>query len=210
LASVDQLVAFFVATAIFACIPGPGMLYAAAQTIARGQRAGWLSAAGLHLGGYVHIALAACGLAAVLAAVPVLFSLVKLAGAGYLIWLGARMFVARAPIAAPLAGLGAAPCRRAVLDSVIVEMLNPKTALFYLAFLPQFTDTAGAVPVWGQVLVLGAVVNVMFSLTDAACVLLAEILSSRMAASRRAGRIARRIGGGILVGLGINLAVARQ
>lgn len=206
----ELLIPFFLATAVFACVPGPGMFYAAAQTMARGRRAGWLSALGFHVAGYVHIAAAAFGLAVLLETVPVLYTVVKLAGAAYLIWLGIRFFMPPWQPVATVAPAGATPRGHAVRDSMIVELLNPKTALFYLSFLPQFTDLSATLPVWGQILVLGAVVNVMFSITDAACILLSEQVTRRLAASPRANRLARRLGGGVLVALGTNLAASRQ
>jgi threonine/homoserine/homoserine lactone efflux protein len=90
--SLELLLPFFVASAVFACIPGPGMFYAAAQTIAHGRRVGWLSAIGFHLGGFVHIMAAAFGMAILLKTVPVLYVIVKLLGATYLIWLGIKYF----------------------------------------------------------------------------------------------------------------------
>jgi len=90
--SFELLAPFFVASAIFACVPGPGMFYAAAQTIAQGRRAGWLSALGFHLGGFVHISAAAFGLAILLKTVPVFYVVARLAGAAYLIWLGIKYF----------------------------------------------------------------------------------------------------------------------
>jgi len=206
----DLLIPFFVATLIFACVPGPGMFYAAAQTIARGRHAGWLSAAGFHIGGYAHILAAAFGLAVLLEAVPVLYAIVKFAGAAYLIWLGIRLLRSPEPHAVSVAQSESTMHRRAIRDSITVEVLNPKTALFYLAFLPQFTDVSASLPVWGQILVLGAIVNVMFSVTDAVCVLLSERVTKLLIASEAANRLAQRIGGGVLVALGVNLAASRQ
>ncbi len=208
--SVDLLIPFFVAASIFACVPGPGMFYAAAQTIARGRRAGWLSALGFHAGGYVHIAAAAFGLTVLLEAVPILYAIVKFAGAAYLVWLGVRLFTARSTVAAPGAHGEARSHRRAVWQSMIVEMLNPKTALFYLAFLPQFTEISAPLPVWAQILILGAIVNLMFSATDVVCIVLSQKLTRMFSASRPASRLAQRIGGGTLVALGVGLAAARQ
>jgi threonine/homoserine/homoserine lactone efflux protein len=208
--SLELLVPFFVASAIFACVPGPGMFYAAAQTIAQGRRAGWLSALGFHLGGFVHISAAAFGLTILLETVPVFYVIVKLAGATYLIWLGIKYF--RVSERFGLADVEALPkaSHKALRDSIVVELLNPKTALFYLAFLPQFADNDASLPVWTQILVLGAIVNTMFSLTDAVCIALSGAVMKRMVASQRVGRLARRIGGGVLVALGVNLAVSRQ
>ncbi|MEX0923583.1 MAG: LysE family translocator [Rhodovibrionaceae bacterium] len=208
--STELLLPFFVATAIFACVPGPGMFYAAAQTIARGRRAGWHSALGLHLAGYAHVAAAACGLAVLLEAVPVLYAAVKLLGAAYLIWLGVKLFTSRAELAVSPLRMEAKTLPHAVREGITVEVLNPKTALFYLAFLPQFTEVSAALPVWAQVLILGTIVNFVFSFTDVVCVLLSERLTRLLAGSQAARRLTQRIGGGILVALGINLAASRQ
>jgi threonine/homoserine/homoserine lactone efflux protein len=205
----DILIAFLLATAVFAYMPGPAMLYAAAQTIARGRRAGWLAALGIHVGGYVHVAAAALGLAVLFAAVPVLYLVLKLAGAVYLIWLGVQMILSRASMAGVSPQIAALSPRRAFWESITVEVLNPKTALFYLAFLPQFTDPGAALPIWAQLFILGTVVNVMFSSADVACVLLADRVTGALRASDRAARLVRRLGGGILVALGVNVALSR-
>jgi threonine/homoserine/homoserine lactone efflux protein len=208
--SSDLLIPFFVATAVFACVPGPGMLCAAVQTIAGGHRAGWLSAAGLHIGGYAHILAAAFGMAVMLEVVPALCATVKFLGAAYLIWLGIRLFRSTKSIARPAAQPGLITRHRALPDGIVVSVVNSKTALFYLAFPPQFTDVSAPLPVWGQILVLGAIVNFMFSITDGVCVLVSERMTKLPIASEAATRLARRIGGGILVALGLNLAVSRQ
>jgi threonine/homoserine/homoserine lactone efflux protein len=177
---------------------------------AGGRRAGWLSALGLHLGGYVHISAAAFGLAVLLETVPALYAALKLAGAAYLAWLGVRLLVSIDPLPGPIAASGRGADRRAIRDSILVEALNPKTALFYLAFLPQFTDLSASWPFWAQALVLGTIVSFMFSATDVACILFSDRLTRRLAASPWARRLAQRIGGGVLVALGVHLAASRQ
>lgn len=208
--STEVLIAFIVTTAIFAYIPGPAMLYAAAQTIARGRWSGLMATLGIHLGCYVHVFAAAAGLSVLFHAVPVLYLVVKLAGAAYLIWLGISMFRAKAQgdeIALP--AIEAKSARRAFLESVTVEVLNPKTALFFLAFLPQFIDASAALPVWVQFLILGTVVNLVFSSADLVCVMLAGVLVARLKRSSGAQRLMRRAGGALLVGLGAHLALQR-
>ena len=207
---VELLIAFFVTTAIFAYIPGPAMLYAAAQTLARGRKAGIMAALGIHLGCYVHVMTAAAGLSILFHAVPLLYLAVKLAGAGYLVWLGLSMF--RTPAPADDASPGPLPksSRRAFLESMTVEILNPKTAIFFLAFLPQFVDAAAIFPVWVQFLVLGTIVNLIFSSADMVCVLLAGAMMSRLKQSVSAQRLMRRVGGTVLVGLGTHLALQRS
>lgn len=202
MASWDTLATFFLATAVFAYMPGPAMLYAAAQTIARGRRAGLMAAFGIHLGGYLHVVAAATGVSALFHAAPSLYAAVKVIGAIYLVWLGVSLL--RRPKAAQPT---APPKRPAFLESVAVEAFNPKTAIFFLAFLPQFADPAGALPLWAQLLILGAIVNFMFSSADLVCVGLASIVVERFKRSARAQRIARAVGGSILIGLGAKLAL---
>lgn len=206
--SPELFLAFLAASAVFAFMPGPAMLYAAAQTLAQGRRAGLMAALGIHLGGYVHVILAALGLAAILATVPSVYLAVKLAGAAYLIWLGVSMILTRR-IGGDLPKLAPRSPRRAFLDSVAVEVLNPKAATFFLAFLPQFADASAATPVWAQMLILGTVVNVMFGVADLVCVQMASAVETRMRRSGGALVWARRTGGSLLVALGLDLALRR-
>jgi threonine/homoserine/homoserine lactone efflux protein len=149
-------------------------------------------------------------MAILLKTVPALYVIVKLLGAMYLVWLGISCFIGSSKASSAASAAGRKSDRKALRDSFMVEVLNPKTALFYLAFLPQFTDVSASLPVWAQVLVLGTVVNFMFSITDAVCIELSEAMAKRLAVSHRAGRLAQRVGGGILIALGVNLAASRQ
>ncbi|MBH0239310.1 LysE family translocator [Methylobrevis albus] len=208
--SLEILTAFFVTTAVFALVPGPAMLYAAAQSVARGWRPGLMATLGIHVGGYVHVLAAAAGLSALFHAVPMLYLVVKIAGALYLVWLGIAMF--RSPVAGDVRvpAVAVRTGRRAFVESIAVEVLNPKTALFFLALLPQFTDPAAVFPLWLQILVLGTIVNLMFSASDVVGVLLAGALIARLGRSGRLQRWLRRAGGAVLVGLGVNLALQRS
>lgn len=201
------LITFLATTAIFAFIPGPAMLYVAAQTIARGRWSGLMASLGVHLGCYVHVVAAAAGLSVLFHAVPVLYLAVKLAGAAYLVWLGVAMFRTRAQGDVAASGVASRSGRRAFVQSVTVEVLNPKTALFFLAFLPQFVDAAASFPVWLQFLLLGTVVNVIFSTADLVGVLLAGAIEKRLRRSGRAQRLMQRAGGMLLVGLGLRLGL---
>jgi threonine/homoserine/homoserine lactone efflux protein len=200
----ELYLAFAITTATFALMPGPAMLYAAARTLAGGRRAGLMASLGLHLGGYVHVVAAAAGLALLFHAVPPLFMAMKLLGAAYLVWLGLSLFrdrhSAKRPELAPLSA------QRAFAQSVVVEVLNPKTAIFFLAFLPQFVDASASLPVWAQLLALGIIVNLTFSMVDIVCVVFASAVMSKLQRSRRSQRMMQRIGGSILVGLGARLA----
>lgn len=208
--SAEILFAFFLATMVFAYMPGPAMLYAAAQTMARGKKAGWLAAIGIHIGGYAHVAAASLGLAVLFDAVPVLYLTLKFAGALYLVWLGIKLFRAQTSVGETSLTVESKSPKRAFWESVTVEVLNPKTAIFYVAFLPQFTDPAAGLPMSVQLFILGTVVNIMFSSADVVCVLLADKVTSALRKSQRAGRMAQRLGGSILIALGLNVALNRH
>ena len=203
----ETLLAFLAAAALFALMPGPAMLYATARTLAGGRRAGLMAALGIALGGYFHVAAAAAGLSALFHAVPTVYAVVKLAGAAYLVWLGWTMIrspaLAGSPLVAPQSPA------RAFRQSVLVELLNPKTALFFVAFLPQFADPAAALPVWTQLLILGSVVNLMFGAADLVAVFAASTLATRLGRSPRAVAWMNRAGGALLMGLGLRLAADR-
>lgn len=198
--SLELWIPFAAATLAFACMPGPAILYMTAQTVALGRRAGLMAAFGVHIGCYVHIFAAAIGLASLIEQAPMLFQAIKLAGAAYLVWLGLSMFM----------GWGksndkaASPASQSLRDSIIVEVLNPKTALFFLTFLPQFVDPAAAFPLWLQFLLLGMFVNLVFSIADVAAVGIASVTLARVA-SGEAGWIVPKACGSILVGLGLAL-----
>lgn len=206
--STEHLLAFLTATFIFAVFPGPAILYAVAQTMSRGRRGGFLAALGLALGGLVHVVAAAAGLSVIFTHSPTLFLIVKLAGAAYLIWLGIQMIRNRSLDRVPT--LAAKSASRAFAESVVVELLNPKTALFFIAFLPQFVDAGAFLPVWLQFLLLGLFVNLCFFAADVVAIFLADRIMARMKRSARAVRLVRMAGGSMLVGLGAHLAISRQ
>ncbi|WP_420547955.1 LysE family translocator [Curvivirga sp.] len=208
--SIEIFIAFLIATSVFAYMPGPSMLYTAAQTIARGRKAGWLAVTGIHIGGYVHVAAAALGLAILFEAVPFLYMALKFAGALYLIWLGIKLFRSQQSFGIDTVTADSKGPKRAFWESVIVEILNPKTAIFYVAFLPQFTNPMASLPMWAQLFILGTVVNVMFTSADVFCVLLADKVTTFLKRSQKAGRWVQRIGGGTLITLGLNVAFNRQ
>jgi threonine/homoserine/homoserine lactone efflux protein len=208
----DLILALLAATVLFAYLPGPALLYVAAQTVARGRKAGLMAAFGLHIGGYIHVIAAAAGLSALFHAVPAMYMVVKVVGAGYLIFLGAKMiwqaYSVEKAVINPVSGTRKSG-RRALLESVTVEVLNPKTALFFIAFLPQFVDPSAAFPIWLQFLVLGIIVNLILASADLVCVFFAGMIVDSLRRSQRVARVMEGVGGGILVGLGANLAWQR-
>lgn len=206
----EILVAFIVATALFGYMPGPALLYASARTIAEGRKAGFMAVLGLHIGGYIHVFAAAFGLAALFALIPVLYTVLKFTGAAYLIFLGVKLIITKHTPDINVDDIAKKSPRRAFFESMTVEILNPKTAIFYLAFLPQFTDISASFPIWLQLLILGIVVNVVFSSADVICVLLANKIATSFKSSPSANRWAERLGGGLLVGLGAHLAFLQK
>ena len=203
MASAELLIAFAVATALFAYFPGPALLYTAAQTLARGRRAGLMAALGIHVGCYAHVLAATLGLSAVFRYVPEAYTALKIAGAAYLVWLGIQMLRGGGTDAAPK--IAPKSARRAFAESIVVELLNPKVAIFFIAFLPQFVDPAGSLPVWLQSLILGVVVNLAFSSADVVTAFTASAVVGRLKKSGTMERTARWIGGGLLIGLGVKL-----
>lgn len=204
----ELLIPFALATLTFAVMPGPALLYTAAQTLARGRRGGLLAALGIHLGCYAHVLAAALGLSAIFATVPLLYAILKIAGALYLIWIGIGILRGRTRAEAlpHVKGKGA---RRAFMESILVELLNPKVALFFIAFLPQFVDPSASLPIWGQFLLLGVIVNLSFSTADLVTVVLASAMVDGLRRNRRVERWLRAAGGSVLVGLGVQMAASR-
>ena len=202
----SSLLLFVGAALALLLVPGPAVLYITTRSMTQGRRAGLVSALGVATGSAVHVIAAALGLSALLASSAVAFSAVKWAGAGYLVWLGVRRIFSRettgAASATPKASLGAL-----YRQGVLVNMLNPKTALFFLAFLPQFVDPArgGAVP---QILLLGLLFSFMGLATDSLYALGADRAASVLRRSPRASRSGRYVSGGVYIGLGIATAFA--
>jgi threonine/homoserine/homoserine lactone efflux protein len=193
--------AFLVAASVLALIPGPGMLYVLARTMHGGRAAGRRSVLGTLVGGCVHVVAAACGLSALLLASATAFEILKLAGAIYLVWLGVTAVVAarRHPDAAPaVVGSSGAVFRQ----GVITEALNPKTALFFLTFLPQFVQPSRG-PIWAQLLLFGVLTVLLNSTSDLVVILLGDRLGRLLRTRPRLWRRQRVASGMVLVGLGI-------
>lgn len=206
----EFLLPFLVTAVLLSVTPGPGLLYVVAQTVARGRKAGWYSTLGGHLAGYIHVVAAAFGASLVLQAVPAAYLTLKVVGALYLFWLGARFLLFEDVDAAPHATHPARSHIRALKESFIVEATNPKSAVFFLALLPQFTDQAAAFPFWLQMVLLGALANVIFSIGECGCVYFADQVSSFLRSSRAAGRWMRRFAGSVMIALGAKLLVSER
>jgi threonine/homoserine/homoserine lactone efflux protein len=197
---------FAIAALVLLLTPGPAVLYIVTRSIDQGRRAGLVSVLGVHVGTLAHILAAAVGLSALLAASATAFGVVKYLGAAYLIYIGVRRLRDRSSIVAPAAGEPTA-LRRAFLDGVIVNVLNPKTGLFFLAFLPQFvTENRGHVG--GQIVALGVVFVLLGAITDSLYALTAGSAARWLRGQPRFLAGERWITGGLYIGLGVAAALS--
>jgi threonine/homoserine/homoserine lactone efflux protein len=207
-----HLVLFFLAAGTLALMPGPGIFYVAARALAGGRGEGLASSFGTGLGGFVHVIGGAVGVSALVMASAEAFTALKFIGALYLVYLGIKTWRQASRDAAQAALLGrnsAIGARRAFKEGVVVEALNPKTAAFFLAFLPQFVVLdAGHIAL--QFIVLGTISVVMNTAVDVAVTYGASAVRDRLAA--RPGIITRlrQASGAVLCGLGVTLALAKR
>jgi threonine/homoserine/homoserine lactone efflux protein len=197
---------FVVAAIVLLLTPGPAVLYIVTRSVAQGRLAGLVSALGVHVGTLVHVAAAALGVSALLVSSALAFDIVKYLGALYLISLGIRKL---AGWDQPAGGQNIArpSLRRLFGQGVVVNVLNPKTALFFLAFLPQFVDVSrGAVGV--QILVLGLIFVTLGVISDGLYALAAGTAGAWLKRDGRLLRAERYVSGGVFVGLGVTAALA--
>jgi len=199
--------ALFSAAAIaLLLVPGPAVLFVVAQSVHGGRRAGLVSVLGLHAGTLVHIAAAAVGLSSLLVSSATAFEIVKYAGAAYLIALGVRRLVDRrdrTTVVAPRS----APRRRLFVNGIVVNVLNPKTALFFLAFLPQFVDvSAGSAAL--QMIVFGLIFLAFGLVTDSLYALAAGTAGGWLRTKPRSAAVERYVSGSVFLGLGLATALS--
>ncbi len=198
------LLLFSFAAIALLLIPGPAVIYVVVQSAEQGRRIGLASVAGIHLGTLVHVTAATVGLSALIVASAVAFSVVKYAGAAYLIYVGIRKLLDRSD--APDVGRRRESRRRAFVRGAVVNILNPKTALFFLAFLPQFVDPDRG-GVWSQALILGFVFVGLGLVTDSLYALAAGTIGDLLRRRRRA----LSYGSGVaFIGLGTLAALAKR
>ncbi|AHI63352.1 LysE family translocator [Burkholderia thailandensis] len=196
----------FIATCIgFGFIPGPALLQTVSLTLQHGRRAGVLSALGIHLGAFFQICAVAIGAVVVLDTSPWLYHALRVAGGGYLIWLGIQRIRARADDS----GAPSAVPKNVISSSALIEASNPKSALFYLSFLLQFVDPSASLDVGWQLFLLGAGANLLFSLADLTCIALAHPLRKRAAPGGAAMMIGRYLAGALFIALGVVAIVER-
>jgi threonine/homoserine/homoserine lactone efflux protein len=208
----STLALFGVAAITLLVIPGPAVLYIVSRSVDQGRAAGLASVCGVHAGTLVHVAAAALGLSALLVSSATAYHTVRWLGAAYLIWLGLRRLLARDEdgsegAAGPGSGSRRKGLRRIFAQGVVVNVLNPKTALFFFAFLPQFVDTArGSVPF--QVLVFGVAFVLLGLVSDGAYALLASTGAGWLRRRPRVAKASRLVSGGVLISLGVTTALA--
>lgn len=201
-----QYGAFCLAALILAVLPGPGMLYVLARSLGGGRRDGFQSALGCGVGGMVHVVASAVGLSALVLASSLAFSVIKYVGAAYLIYLGIRTLLSREPL--KLDAEGVPKQSRVFTQGVMTELLNPKTALFFLALIPQFVDPEAGSVFW-QFVLLGTTSVVINTLNALLVAALAGPLGARLKVNARFQRRQRVATGGAMIALGTYVAVQK-
>jgi threonine/homoserine/homoserine lactone efflux protein len=196
----SRLALFVGAALLLLVVPGPSVLYIVTQSVSHGRRAGMASVAGITTGTLVHIVAATVGLSALLASSALAFDVVKYLGAAYLILVGLSRLLGLEPTdeaePPPARSLG-----RYYRQGIVVNVLNPKTALFFLAFLPQFVDPSRGAA-WAQILLLGLLFACLGMLSDGCWALVAGTLGERFRRSARFPKVQRYVSGSVFVGLG--------
>lgn len=202
---------FIGAAFILVIAPGPDMAYMLARTVAQGRTAGFLAAAGINTGAYVHVIASVVGLSAVLAASSVAFTTLKWAGACYLVWIGYRALTSKGDALNVEADTSQGLRRSTVFwQGFWSDVLNPKVAIFFLAFLPQFVDvTNQTFGVTRQLLLLGVTCNVVAICTNLVLVCFASAMTNRLRKSRQLVAWMQKAMGAVFVGLGVRLASQR-
>lgn len=203
----DVIALFMTATLALNLTPGPDMLYVVARSAAEGRKAGIVSALGIAGGTVVHTAVIAAGLASLLVAVPFAFTAVKLAGAAYLLFLGVRTLGDNGALATPT--VERVRLMAIFRQGMVTNVLNPKVALFFLAFLPQFASAAAG-PVWPQIIVLGMLFNISGTLVNIAVAIAASGAGQWSRGRIGTPRAWRWLTGGIFIGLGLRLALLER
>jgi threonine/homoserine/homoserine lactone efflux protein len=198
---------FLLAAIVIAAVPGPGIFYVAARTLSGGSRTGIASTFGTALGGLVHVIAGGLGVSAIILASAQLFTLLKLAGALYLVWLGIKNF-REAGNAAPQA-IGPTGAGHAFRDGIVVEAFNPKTAMFFLAFIPQFLDPAVGYPAL-QFIALGLISVALNTFADVVVVIIAARARAKLVRRPHLIRRVRQGSGLFIAGLGISLVLTRR
>lgn len=204
----NSLMIFLLATLALNLTPGPDMLYVIARSVGQGKRAGIVSALGIGAGTLAHMLAVAFGLATLLASVPVAYEAIRYAGAAYLFYLGVRTLLSKSDLATDGRLPDDTPAR-IFRQGMITNVLNPKVAFFFLAFLPQFADPSRG-PVFWQIIVLGLLFDISGTTVNSIVALFSGHLAERLRARRAFNRAQRLFTGGVFVALALRLAIPER
>jgi threonine/homoserine/homoserine lactone efflux protein len=202
-----ELLLFITSAIVLLVIPGPSVLYIVARAVDQGRKAGLASCFGIASGGLVHVLGATVGLSALLLSSSVAYSMVKYAGAAYLVYLGISKFREKPGALGNLKHVSPKPLRRVYTQGALVEILNPKVAIFFFAFLPQFVNPARG-SVTAQFLALGMLFIIMGVVSDSAWALTASSAANWLQRNRTFLRHQRNVSGTVYIGLGLATAVS--
>jgi len=202
-----DIVAFGIASIALLVIPGPAVIYVLNRSVADGRNAALAGVAGLEIGNFMHVIAATLGLSAIIAASATAFTTIKWAGAAYLVYVGVRtLLVTPTP---PDSKSASATARKSFTQGIVVNTLNPKVALFFLSYLPQFIDPDRGSPAL-QSFVLGTLFVILGSMTDATYALTASALRDRLLSGRALPFVQRYVAGSVFVALGVVASTARR
>lgn len=202
-----DVVAFGIASVALLVIPGPAVIYVLNRSVADGRNAALAGVAGLEIGNFMHVIAATLGLSAIIAASATAFTTIKWAGAAYLVYVGVRtLLVTPTP---PDSKSASATARKSFTQGIVVNTLNPKVALFFLSYLPQFIDPDRGSPAL-QSFVLGTLFVILGSMTDATYALTASALRDRLLSGRALPFVQRYVAGSVFVALGVVASTARR
>lgn len=208
--SLEQFLVFLAAAVLLNVSPGADHVFILTRTIAQGRLAGFLSSWGVCTGAMIHVLAAAFGISAILAASATAFTVVKLAGAAYLIWLGIRALRSKGlALSADPAASAPASAWKIYRQGMVVDLLNPKVAIFFMAFLPQFVDPALGGAAW-QMIALGTVVIAVALAWETALIFGAGLLTRRLRTQPAIAKWISYASGATFIGLGLKLAVERR
>lgn len=200
---IGSIVTFGIASVALLVIPGPAVIYILNRSVSDGREVGLAAVAGLELGNFMHVIAASAGLSAVLATSATAFNAVKWLGAGYLVFVGLRTLISKP--AAMSGDSSSVTLKRSFTQGVVVNTLNPKVALFFLSYLPQFID-ADKGAAWSQALILGSTFVVLGCITDGMYALTASALRNKLLTGRTLPFVQRYVAGTVFVALGVMAA----
>lgn len=198
---------FIGAVVVLVIAPGPDMAYMLARTVAQGRKAGMLAAVGINAGAYVHVIASVAGLTAILASSAMAFTVVKWLGAAYLVWIGLQAIASKSGMVSLDNNTSSLSYRKIFWQGFLSDVLNPKVAIFFLAFLPQFVDVRNeTLSISGQLLLLGVTSNVVAIVLNMAIVYLASVATETLRRNEQAVAWLNKTAGAVFIGLGLRLA----